>query len=86
MRSKNGKVQPVVSIEDRIKAAAMLLKIGQDAEATTKMLMETYSVSEDEADSYVTEALKILGTLESLPILGVAALFCCRKLRMAYHG
>ena len=42
MRSKKGKVQPVVSIEDRIKAAAMLLKIGQDAEATTKMLMETY--------------------------------------------
>ncbi len=59
MRSKKGKAQPVVSIEDRIKAAAMLLKIGQDAEATTKMLMETYSVSEDEADLYVTEALKI---------------------------
>ena len=31
MRSKKGKVQPVVSIEDRIKAAALLLKIGQDA-------------------------------------------------------
>lgn len=85
MRSKNGKVQPVVSIEDRIKAAAMLLKIGQDAEATTKMLMETYSVSEDEADSYVTEALKIRGTHEPLPMLGVGALFCCIKLRMAYH-
>lgn len=59
MTNKKVKIQPVVSIEDRIKAAAMLLKIGQDAEATTKMLMETYSVSEDKADSYVTEALKI---------------------------
>lgn len=59
MTNKKIKIQPVVSIEDRIKAAAMLLKIGQDADAATKMLMETYSVSEDEADSYVTEALKI---------------------------
>ena len=59
MTNKKVKIQPVVSIEDRIKAAAMLLKIGQDADAPTKMLMDTYSVSEDEADSYVTEALKI---------------------------
>ena len=59
MTNKKVKIQPVVSIEDRIKAAAMLLKIGQDADATTKMFMETYSESEDEADSYVTEALKI---------------------------
>ena len=59
MKNKKVKAQPVVSIEDRIKAAAMLLKIGQDANAATKMLMEAYSVSEDEADSYVTEALKI---------------------------
>lgn len=31
MTNKKVKIQPVVSIEDRIKAAAMLLKIGQDA-------------------------------------------------------